>query len=293
MYKRFFFRIVNRIVHIFVDYVSDETYLKWTFARNVGYIPDLINPRSFNEKLQWLKLHDQHPEYTRLVDKISAKDYVASIIGKEYIIPTIGVWDSVENVEWESLPNQFVIKCSGDSGGVVVCKNKSKLDIDAAKKKLKKGWGKNYFRYNKEYPYKNIRNRIIAELYMEDESGYELKDYKFFCFNGSPRFLKVDFDRQTNHKANYYSLDWELLPFYEKEFPQDPNKIITKPQNFEEMIEIARRLSQNIPFVRIDLYNINGMIYFGEITFFPASGLGIIEPIGWDEKIGEYIKLPL
>lgn len=285
-------RVIKKVLRILCPILNDRFYLKTLFRLKFGYELNLSKPKSFNEKLQWLKLNDIHPEYTMLVDKVSAKQFVSEKIGIQHIIPTIKVWNNVEEIEWDSLPNQFVIKCSGDSGGVVVCRDKQSLDVNSAKSKLLKGWGENYYKYNKEYPYKGIKPRIIAEAYMEDESGYELKDYKFFCFNGEPKFLKVDFDRQTVHRANYYDMNWTLLPFYEKICPMDPERKFEKPENFSKMIEIARTLSSGIPFVRIDLYNISGRIYFGEITFFPASGLGVIEPAGWDQKIGEYLTLP-
>lgn len=282
--------VLNKLVYV----LPDEWYIYLRFKHRVGYWPHLNNPRSFNEKLQWLKLHDIHPEYTQMVDKIEAKKYVESIIGGgKYIIPTLGIWNSVEDIEWDKLPSQFVIKVSSDSGGIVVCKDKSKLDIEKAKKKLSNGWGKNYYLFNKEYPYKNCSPRIIAEKYMEDESGYELKDYKIFCFNGEPKILFVASDRQKvgeDTKFDFFDLDWNHLPFTNGH--PNSKEHIAKPKNFDEMLEIAKKLSAGIPQVRIDLYNCNGKIYFGEITFFHWSGMTAFDPVEWDFKLGKMIKLP-
>lgn len=275
-----------------VKIVTDEVYLKCIFRLRVGYCLNLNNPQTFNEKIQWLKLNDVHPEYTNLVDKIEVKHYVASKIGKQYIIPTIASWNSVADIDWGKLPNRFVIKCTGDSGGVVVCKNKQDLDIHNAEAKLLKGWGQNYYQYSKEYPYKNVVPRIIAEKYMEDESGFELKDYKFFCFDGIPRFLFVASDRQKKGvevKFDFYDLNWNHLPI--RNGHPNASENLVKPKNFEKMVDIARILSEGMKHVRVDLYNCNGDIYFGELTFFHFSGLTPFEPIEWDYKFGEYIRI--
>lgn len=286
---RCFIYLWNRLATI----LPDELFLKVVFRYRVGYWPDLKNPRSYNEKLQWLKLHDRHPEYTQMVDKIEAKKYVASIIGDKYIIPTLGIWNTVDEIDWDSLPNQFVIKVTSDSGGIVVCKDKTKLDIEKAKAKLKYGWGKNYYRFNKEYTYKDVKPRIIAEQYMEDESGYELKDYKFFCFDGEPKVLFVATDRgkkDEDTKFDFYDIEFNHLPFLNGH----PNARVapTKPENYEKMVEVARKLSQGMCHVRVDLYNVKGKIYFGELTFFHWSGMTPFEPIEWDYKMGEMINLP-
>ena len=274
--------------------IPDALFLKWRFRLNQGYKLNLKNPKSFNEKLQWLKLYDHHPEYTELVDKISAKDYVAAKIGLEYLIPTLGTWNSVQEVNWDSLPSSFVIKNTGDSGGVIVCKDKNNLNLEHAKRILSDGMKTNYYNKNKEYPYKDVKPRIIAESYMEDESGYELKDYKFFCFNGEPKFLFVASDRQKigeDTKFDFFDLNWNHIPVTNGH----PNARIhpLKPANFDEMVNIAAKLSQGFPHIRVDLYNINGKIYFGELTFFHNSGLVPFVPQEWDNKFGEYLKLPV
>ena len=285
---RCFIYLWNRLATI----LPDELFLKVVFRYRVGYWPDLKNPKTFNEKLQWLKLHDRHPEYTKMVDKIEAKKYVASIIGDKYIIPTLGTWNTVDDIDWDSLPNQFVIKVTSDSGGIVVCKDKTKLDIEKAKAKLKHGWGKNYYDIRKEYPYKDVKPRIIAEQYMEDESGWQLKDYKIFCFNGEPRFIEVDYDRYVGHKLNVYDLDWKFVDFYMTS-PNDKNVEIAKPESLSQMLDYARMLAKDIPFVRVDFYSIYTNIYFGELTFFPGSGMIDFHPRKYDKIVGEMLKLPL
>lgn len=279
--------------NLMLRFCSDETYLKYVFKKEVGYLLNLDNPRSYNEKLQWLKLHYKRPEYTSLVDKVEAKEYVAGIIGNKYIIPTLGIWDNVEDIDWNSLPNQFVVKSTNDSGGIVVCKDKSQFNKNEAVRKLKEKGNRNYTKYNKEYPYETVSHRYIAETYMEDESGYELKDYKFFCFNGEPKVLFVATDRQKKGeetKFDFFDLDWNHLPFTNGH-PNNPNQI-ARPQNFEEMLNVARKLSKGMPQVRIDLYNCKGKIYFGEITFFHWSGLTPFVPEKWDYWMGDFITLP-
>lgn len=271
----------------------DEIFLKIVFYLRMGYKLNLNNPRSYSEKLQWLKLHNRHPEYTQMVDKVAAKEYVASIIGNEYIIPTIAVYDSVEDIIWEDLPAQFVLKCSHDSGGIVICKDKEKLDIEKAKKKLARGLKQSYYQVNREYPYKDVPRKIICEEYREDESGYELKDYKWFCFDGKPQALFIASDRgsQTEEtKFDFFDMDFNHLPF-RNGHPNSAHEI-KKPIGFEKMKELAAKLSQGIPQVRIDFYDINGHIYFGEITFFHWSGMMPFEPKEWDYTFGEWINLP-
>lgn len=272
-------------------YIGDELYLRVAFRINLGYWPDLEFPKSYNEKLQWLKLHDKHDEYTKMVDKIEVKKYVSSIVGEKYIIPTLGSWNSIEEIEWENLPNQFVIKATNDSGGVVVCKDKSALDIDKAIKQLSSSGNTDYTIVSKEYPYKNVPHRFIAEQYLEDESGYELKDYKFFCFDGEVKFLFVATGRQQNDtRFDFYDTDFNHLPVLNGH--PNADKWPTKPSNFQEMLDIARKLSKGIPHVRVDLYNVNGRIYFGELTFFHWSGFQPFVPNDWDYKFGSYINLP-
>ncbi len=274
--------------------LPDKLYLSIKYRTRFGYWMDWNNPQTYSEKLQWLKVYDRHEEYTNMVDKVAAKDYVASIIGNEYIIPTLAVYDSAEEIDFDKLPNQFVLKCTHDSGGIVVCRDKSKLDTKAAREKLQKGLKRTYIVQNREYPYKNVPRKIIAEQYMEDESGYELKDYKFFCFDGEPKCLFVATDRGAEGKEtkfDFFDIEWNHLPFTNGH-PHStcPPK---KPKNFEKMKEIAAKLSVGIPHVRVDLYNVNGKIYFGELTFFHWGGMKPFKPREWDYKLGALIKLPI
>lgn len=274
----------------FSKFVPDKLFLQICYKYYLNEDLNLNHPRTFNEKLQWLKLYDRKPEYTKMVDKYGAKEYVANIVGKDYIIPTLAVYNSVEEIDFETLPNQFVLKCTHDSGGVVVCKDKSKLDKQNAIKLLGDGLKKNFYYQNREWPYKNVIPRIIAEQYMVDESGEELKDYKFFCFDGEPKIVQVDYDRFDNHKRNLYDLEWNRLPFT-LGFPTDWNHEIAKPEALEEMIEVARQLSKGIPHVRVDLYHIKGKVYFGEMTFYHGSGFEKFTPEEWNNTLGEWIKI--
>ena len=271
------------------NWMSDEQYLKIAFWARMGKWPNIDHPKSFSEKLQWIKLHDRNPLYTKLVDKYEVKPLVAEKIGDEYIIPTIGVWDNVDQIDFDLLPNQFVLKCTHDSGGLVICKEKCKLDRNAAKKKLAACLKHSFYWGMREWPYKNVKPRVIAEQYMEDETG-ELRDYKFFCFNGTAKCLFVATDRPNDTKFDFFDLGWNHLPIINGH-PNNPNPI-PRPQNFEKMVEIAEKLSSGIPHVRVDLYNIGGKIYFGELTFFHWSGMTRIEPLEWDYKLGEMLILP-
>lgn len=276
------------------DLWSDKLFLELKFRLIMKQKLYLENPLTFNEKLQWLKLYNRRPEYTMMVDKYVVKQYVADKIGDEYIIPTLGVWDRVEDIDWNSLPNQFVLKTTHGGGGcgVVICKDKATFDKDNAKQILQKSLDSDIYLSFREWPYKDVPKRIIAEQYMADESGVELKDYKFFCFNGRVGCFKVDFDRFINHKANYYDREAKLLPFGEVCCMPDFNRQFEQPKSFDKMLDIVENLSRDIPFVRVDLYNADGKIYFGEITFFPAAGMGKFEPQEWDYKLGEMLILP-
>ena len=290
-FNRILLGILNRVAVLF----PDKLFLKLKFRLMMGEKLDLNCPKTFNQKLQWLKLYNRKPEYTTMVDKYAVKEYVANIIGEEYIIPTLGIWNSTDEIDWDALPNQFVLKTThgGGGGGVVICKDKGTFDIEKAKQKLQISLKSDIYINFREWPYKNVPKRIIAEQYMTDESNVELKDYKFFCFNGKVRCFKVDFDRFIGHKANYYNRNAELLPFGEESCMPDFNRQFEKPINFNKMLSLAEKLANGVPFVRIDLYNINGRIYFGEITFFPAAGMGKFEPREWDVKLGNYLELPV
>lgn len=270
---------------------SDRLYIQLDYFSGMKRFPDLKHPKTYNEKLQWLKLHNKHEEYTRLVDKCEAKKYVRDIIGEEMIIPTLGVWERFEDIDFEKLPRQFVLKTTHDSGGVVVVKDKNRLDLKEAKRKLKKSLRHNYYYEHREYPYKNVKPRIIAEKFMVDESGTELKDYKFFCFDGEVKFLYVASDRPFDTKFDFFDMNFHHLPFKQAHHPWS-SRDIRKPENFEDMKRVATILSKGFRHIRVDLYNINGRIYFGELTFFHMAANCPFEPAEWDEKIGSWLKLP-
>ncbi len=272
-------------------FLSDKTYLKMKYRLVVGKKLNLKNPKTFNEKLQWLKLYDRKPIYTTMVDKYEAKKYVASIIGEEYIIPTLGVYNHFDEIDFDKLPNQFVIKCTHDSGGIVIVKDKKELNIEEAKKKIEKCLKRNYFYSGREWSYKNIKPRIIIEKYMVDESQKELKDYKIFTFDGKAKIIEVDFDRFIEHKRNLYDTDWKYIEAIIK-YPTDKNVKINKPKSLNKMLELAEKLSKDIPHVRTDFYSIDDKIYFGELTFYHESGYGKFVPEEFGEELGSWIKLP-
>ncbi len=294
MLKKLIQKIKDRIRFIIQDLsriLPDKMYLKILYKKCTKNKLDLSNPQTFNEKLQWLKLNNRKDEYTKMVDKYEVKKYVANIIGEQYIIPTIGVYDKFKDIDFDKLPNQFVLKCTHDSGGIVICKNKNNFDKTKARKILNFSLRRNYFYYSREYPYKNVKRRIIAEKYMQDEACKDLRDYKLFCFDGECKLIQVDFDRFKNHRRNLYDLNWNLIEDLSIKYPSDKNVIIEKPSNLDEMLEIARKLSKNIPFVRVDLYLINGKIYFGELTFFHGGGYEKFTPEEWNKKLGDMIKI--
>ncbi len=277
--------------HGFYHNMPDDVYLRKLFESRLGEKLHLEDPITFNEKLQWLKLYDRNPEYTTMVDKYAAKKWVADRIGEEYIIPTLGVWKHFDDIDFDTLPNQFVLKCTHDSGGLVIVKDKSKLDKRSAKKKLEKSLKRNFYWVGREWPYKNVPPRIIAEKYMTDESGIELKDYKIFNFNGEPKLIQVDYDRFVEHKRNLYTTDWQYIEAAIN-YPTDPNHQINRPKQLEKMLDLARKLSDGIPHVRTDFYCIDDRIYFGELTFYHASGFAWFKPESFNQEMGEWLKLP-
>ena len=272
---------------------DDELYSRIRYFLCMHKSLNLNPPITFNEKLQWLKLYDRHDSYSKLVDKYEVKKIVANLIGKDYIIPTYGLWEHVEDIDFDALPNEFAIKCTHDSQSFIICSNKENLDRNKAKKRLKKAMKPNKWYYQgREYPYKNIKPRIIAEKYLVDESETELKDYKFFCFNGEPKVLLIVSGRGADQRQDFYDMGFNLLPFHRIKHPNSNIKR-KPPQNYEKMIELAKILSKGFPHIRVDLYNIKGKIYFGELTFFSGGGNTRFEPDEWDYKLGEWIELPL
>lgn len=276
----------------FYNHMSDEEYLSRKYQLYFGQKLDLQNPQTFNEKLQWLKLYNRKPEYTVMVDKYKVREYIAQELGEEYLIPLLGVWDNPDEIDFDALPNQFVLKCNHNSGlGMCICKDKSELDISKVKVELRKGLKQDYYLTGREWPYKDVPRKIIAEKYMEDVSG-DLKDYKFYCFNGEMKFVMINSDRNTSRptRADYFDRDFNWLDFtcgysHAEVHPK-------KPEQFEKMVAIVEKLAKGLPHIRVDLYDCNGKIYFGELTFFDGSGFDKIEPLEWDYKIGKLLKLP-
>lgn len=276
----------------FYNHLSDEEYIKRMFKARMGYEPDLDHPRSFNEKLQWLKLYDHRPVYSTMADKYEVKEYVASKIGKDYIIPALGVWDHFDDIDFGALPDQFVLKCTHDSGGIYIVKDKKRMKIGSARKKIEKSLKKNWFYHGREWPYKSIKPRIIAEQYMQSTDSEELVDYKFMCFDGEVKCSFVCTDRYSHEglHVTFFDREWKVMPFIRHYPKKDAG--IEKPQCYDEMLSVAERLSEGIPFVRIDLYEIDGKVKFGEYTFYPGSGFEDFTPEEWDYKMGEWLHLP-
>lgn len=291
MGKLDFGRIAEKILHRAARFLPDKLYLQLLYRAHMGYRLNLSDPKTFNEKLQWLKLYNRQPFYTQLVDKIDVKEWVANRIGNQYVIPTYQTWDSAEDIDISSLPDSFVLKCNhaGGNNGVFIVKDKSLFDIENARLRLAGVLKSSVYTVFKEWPYKNVRRRVLAEKLL----GVGIEDYKFFCFDGNPDCVMVAYERSTGHpKFYFFDKDWNLKRYNirGKEAPADFTK--PRPENLDKMFEIAAKLSKGFPFVRVDLYNVNGEIFFGEMTFFPDSGL--------DEKIlketdiyfGNLLKLP-
>ena len=289
MKARIFKALARR--HLF-DFLSDKAYIRLMYRCIMDRKINIDAPQTFNEKLQWLKLYDRKPVYTTMVDKYEVKKYVADIIGEEYIIPTIGIYSSFDEIDFDKLPNKFVIKCTHDSGGVVVCKDKQKLDLKEAKSKINTCLKNNFFYVGREWPYKNVKPRIIVEEFMEDHVNEDLNDYKFMCFNGKVKCSFVCSDRRSKEglKVTFFDLDWNKMPF-ERHYPAS-NKEIPKPVNYDKMVELSEKLAKDLPFARIDFYEVEGRVYFGEITFFPGNGVEEFTPEKWDYELGSWLKLP-
>ena len=273
--------------------IPDKLYISIMYFIKMKKTINWKSPITFNEKLQWLKLYDRKPEYTMMVDKYEVKKHVAEIIGEEFLIPTLGVWDSFDDIDFETLPNQFVLKCTHDSGGLVICRDKKLLDKDAARKKIERSLKRNFFYVSREWPYKNVKPRIIAEQYMEDHNTKELRDYKFFAFNGVARAMFIATERGNEAeetKFDFFDMEFKHLPFTNGH----PNAAVEpeKPETFEEMVRLAEKLSANIPHLRVDFYEVNGKPYFGELTFSHWAGMMPFKPAEWDKIFGEWIALP-
>lgn len=275
--------------------MDDIEFCKKSYYAHTGRVLNLDNPQSFNEKLQWLKLYYKNPLYTKMVDKYEVRKIVEERVGSEYLTPLLGVWDKPEQINFDLLPQKFVLKCTHNSGlGMCICKDKAKLNIHKVTKSLTKGLKENHFYREREWPYKNAKPRIIAEKFLENTEFGGLIDYKFYCFNGIPRFLYIGFadivDDIKHDKMSFLTLDWEKAPFYRTDH-EPLSTIPEKPCCFDEMISIAKKLSEGIPFVRVDLFMVDNKVFFSEFTFTPGGGLGIFSPYEWEMEIGSWIDL--
>lgn len=254
--------------------LPDKAYLKIKYRLIMGKKLNLKSPKTMNEKLQWLKLYNRNPKYTIMADKYKARDYISEKLGEEYLIPLLGVWDNPDDIDFDKLPDKFVLKCNHNSGlGMCICKDKSKLDIKKVKKELKKGLKQNYYKTGREWPYKDIPRKIICEKYMTDDNQDCLTDYKFFCFNGNVDSVMLCIDRNIGSpKFYFFDKEWNLkrLNVRGKNAPEGFS--LPKPEGMDKMFEIAEKLSKGHAFLRVDLYYANNQIYFGETTFFPQSG---------------------
>lgn len=286
IYKR---KLLNLISSMQYRMYTDEELIKKQYKKNFKKEIDLYNPKTFNEKIQWLKLNDRKDFYSKLVDKYEVRSYVKEKIGETYLNPLYGVFNSIDEIDIEALPKQFVLKTTHDSGGVIVCKDKKKINWKLALKELDVRLKQNYYYLSREYHYNAVKPRIICENLLVDSKYDTPLDYKIFCFNGDPRYIQVDVDRFGNHKRNFYDIEWNQVEFttcYEKSSEEVP-----KPDNLEEMVSCAKRLSENLKFSRVDFYSVNNKIIFGEITFFPEGGASKFYPEKYDYELGKLLNL--
>lgn len=296
--KKQLYRVILKLTKLFPSLFPDAWYLRAYYFFEMGRELNLNSPVLYSEKLQWLKIHNRKPEYAMMVDKIRVKDYVTSLIGKEFIIPTIAVYSSFEEIDFDKLPDQFVLKCNHDSGNIIVCKDKEKLDIDRARNVLIDALHTDFYLRGREWPYKNIKRRIMAETFLstQDEPFYNhfgMTDFKFSCFNGEVHDVMVCLERESGEtKFYFFDKDWNLLRYNKRGKAAPEGFTIPKPENFDKMIEIAETLSNNIPYLRVDLYNVAGKIYFGEMTFFPQSGFDPNLLPETENLYGDLIELP-
>ena len=273
------------------NWMNDEDYLKFVFRYTMGYELNLTNPRSFSEKMQWLKLNDRQKRYIELVDKVKVKRHISKVLGDEYVIPELGVWDSFDEIKFEALPDRFVLKCNHDSGSIVVCSDMKKFNMEKTRKKLTDRLHQNAFNYGREWPYKYVKRKVFAEEYISDK-GKELTDYKFYCFNGNPKFCQVILNRSSKETIDFFDMHWEHQPFVGiTPNIQNSKSIIEKPKNFDKMKNFARELSTGTYFCRIDFYEADDHLYFGEFTLYPGSGFGYFAPDKWNYILGDMISI--
>jgi len=283
--------VLRFILYNFFTWLPDTTYVKIEFFIRTRKRLNLKNPQTFNEKLQWLKLYDRNPLYTQLADKYEVRKYIADTIGEQYLVPLLGAWDRFEDIDFDALPNQFVLKCNHDSGSVFICKDKSRFDIRKVGKTISKRLKHDFYLHKREWQYKGIIPRIIAEEYLEDESG-ALMDYKVLCFNGVGKVITVNFDILTNRARNAYTPKWKFINVCNN-YPNNKERSLNKPEMLEEMLHISNKIAALIgsAFVRVDFYYVYGRLYVGELTFTPASGMGRITPNTYNELWGSWIEL--
>lgn len=281
--------IVRKIYYFILKILPDKLVINMENLRTYHRLIRKDKITYFGEKMQWLKLYGNLEKYSDYVDKYKVREYIKDIIGEKYLIPLISVYNNVDEIDYNKLPNEFVMKLNHGSGYNVIIKNLKEENINKINKKLNKWLKEDYYKIKKEYQYKNVKKKIICEKLIEDSNG-DLLDYKFFCFDGKPEFVKVDFERFKEHKVNFYDNNWNLLNMKEKGY-ENYKKECKKPKNFDEMLKIAEILSKKFQFVRVDLYNVDGKIYFGELTFTPASGKHPFTPLEMDKKIAERIKI--
>ena len=272
---------------------TDEIYLKFLFRFTMNKKLNLKNPQTFNEKLQWLKLNYKKPELNNMVDKYEAKKYVSKIIGEGFIVKNLGLWDSFDKIDFDKLPDQFVLKTTHDQGGVVIVNDKNKLDKNAAEKKLTEHLKVKHYYLSREWPYKNVQPRILAEEFLKNDTVGDLYDYKFFCFNGEPRIMYIVHGREKDIcYFDWFDMEFNHLDIERRGYPNS-NLEIKKPVNWELMISLSEKLSKDLPHIRVDFYSIKDKVYFGELTFFQGGGLMPFYPEEWDYKLGSWINLPI
>lgn len=292
-----YYALGNDMIKKCPNRMSDKFYLSVLWKSVMGYELDWKHPKTFNEKLQWLKLYDRNPLYTTLVDKVEVKKWVANKVGEEYVIPTLAVYNSVDEIDLDKLPNRFVLKCNHDSGSVVICRDKSEFDFEAAKRKLDACVKHDFYWDTREWAYKNVKRCILAEQYLDPEPDTkDLVDYKWFCFGGEPRFCQVIRDRSTNETIDFFDVEWHHQDFVGLvDVNVDVKMAATLPacpSDLDTQVRIARQLSKDIPYSRIDLYETDDRTYFGEITFYPLGGLGSFKPKEYNEVLGKMLVLP-
>ena len=271
--------------------LSDKLYLKLRYLKKFDCIPDFDNPKTFNEKLQWLKLNDRKEIYTTMVDKYEAKEFISNIVGEKYIIPTYGIYDSFEEIDFDKLPNQFVMKCTHDSGGLAICNNKKNFDKEEARKKINKSLKNNFYKLGREWPYKNVKPRIIVEELLKNNDNSELIEYNFFCFNGVPKIIMLCHgDKRIKRYNDFYDMDFNKMDLRCEYANSD--YIEKKPKQLEEMLNISKKLSKNTYFLRVDFYLVNNEVKVGELTFFHWAGFCTFDPEEYNLKLGNMINLP-